>query len=397
MTRRGERGTTLIELMIALAIGTILSLAVFSIMATFEGRRRTVNSGSDLDQAGSVAMFQIDRWVRNAGTGFVGAKSYAYVYGCELFAAKSGSQILPMISALPAPFASVNPGASGVFRLTPVLILPGQTTPGVSNATGLGHTSDALVLMSSGNDGGQVPTLFSSAAADAQLNLPNTLAFSASDLVLLVDQQPVSGGGTAPCVVTQVGSTVSGGASTVLPLGGSWYAPTIDTAFVSAYSSTGAAIDLGNVSTGQSPSFQLVGVGGNNTLYSYDLLKTSDTALQARAESVFELHALYGVDTDADGKVDKWVEADSDSYSVAALTAGTPAAAGLLKNIRSLRVGLILRTALPERDVVNASTSLRLFSDLGGSLTYTRALSGAEQHYRYRTVEETIPLRNNSF
>jgi len=42
-----------------------------------------------------------------------------------------------------------------------------------------------------------------------------------------------------------------------------------------------------------------------------------------------------------------------------------------------------------------------LFSDLGSALTYTRTLktdaqdaTRLEQHYRYRTVELTIPLRN---
>ena len=57
MKRVPVRGTTLIELMVALVIGMILSLAVFSVMSIFEGRRRTLDAGSDLDQSASVAMF----------------------------------------------------------------------------------------------------------------------------------------------------------------------------------------------------------------------------------------------------------------------------------------------------------------------------------------------------
>jgi type IV pilus assembly protein PilW len=156
-----------------------------------------------------------------------------------------------------------------------------------------------------------------------------------------------------------------------------------------------AAIDLGNVGKNRPPSFQLVGVGDHNTLYSYDLLQTVDTPLQARAEGVFELHALYGVDTDGDSKVDAWVSPSSGDYSLAALSAGTSAAASLLKNIKAVRVGLILRTSLPEKDVVS-STKLELFSDINsGSLTYSRTLTDEEQKYRYRTIEATIPLRNN--
>jgi len=392
MTRRhaAARGMTLIELMVALLIGMILTLAVFGVMATFEGKRRTLNSNADLDQAGTLAMFQLDRWVRSAGTGF--AQANAYAYGCVLYAAKSNSRILPVSGTLAAPFASVNPGSAGVFRLAPLLILPDQTTPGVS-----GKTSDALVLMSAGAGNGNAPTAFSAAAASTLLTLINTVPFSASDLVLLADKQPTSAGVVSPCLLTQAGSGVSGGATTTMALGGNWYQSTIDTRSVTDYKdpTSAVAIDLGNPSTGLEPSFQLVGVGDHNTLYSYDLLKVADTPLQARAQGVFEMHALYGVDTNSDGLVDLWVSPSTSPYTVAELSAGTSTAATLLKNIRAVRVGLILRTSQPEKDVVNTGTSLTLFSDLGGTLTYTRALSSDEQHYRYRTIEATIPLRNN--
>jgi type IV pilus assembly protein PilW len=391
--RQREGGMTLIELMVALVISMVLSLAVFVVMSTFEGRRRTLGSGADLDQAGSVAMFQIDRWVRSAGTGF--AQSSAYAYGCPLYATKTGvGQLLPRAAALPAPFASVDPGASGVFRLAPVLILPGQTAPGASNASTTGHTSDVLVLMSAGASNGNIPTAFSAAAVAGQLNLVNTVPFTANDMVLLTDRQPASTGGVAPCLLTQAASTVSGGAASAMALGGTWYGASVDTVSLIGYSDTGVAIDLGNPVANLPPSFQLLGVGDHNTLYSYDLLQTSDIPLQARAEGVFEMHALYGVDTDANGKVDSWVKPEG-SYSVAALSAGTSTAAALLKTIKEVRVGLILRTALPEKDVVNTSTTLTLFSDLGSSLAFTRALDSTEQHYRYRAVEATIPLRNN--
>ena len=398
-----SRGFTLIELMVAMAIALIFSLAIFVTMATFESRRRTQISTTDLDQAGAVAMYQIDGWVRSAGTGF--GQSATYAFGCPLYAAKSNQQILPWTSSMTSSmsttaFASVNPGTSGVFRLAPVLILPGQTTPGASNAVAPGtHSSDALVLMSGGTPLGSVPTLFTATAGTAALALENTVAFTAADQVLLTDQQPASDGSIAPCMLTQAGNT--GGASGSLTLSGTWYEATIDTVSVTGYSGTAAALVLGNVGLGRPPSFQLVGVGDHNTLFTYDLLQTSGTALQAQAEGVFELHALYGVDTNADGLVDEWISpSDSSSaYTLAALSAGTPAAAGLLKNIKAIRVGLIMRTSLPEKEAVNSASTLTLFSDVssasGASLALTRTLTGAELKYRYRTVESTIPVRNN--
>ena len=45
----------------------------------------------------------------------------------------------------------------------------------------------------------------------------------------------------------------------------------------------------------------VIGVGDHNTLYSYDLLQTTASPLSPLADGVFELHAVYGVDTTADG------------------------------------------------------------------------------------------------
>lgn len=384
-TRRAARGMTLVELMVAVLISMVLTLAVFAIMVSFEGRRRTLSSTADLDRGAALAMFQVDRWVRSAGTGFAGSNTYAY--GCTLYAAKAGTQLLPAPAALAAPFASVDT----VFRLAPVLVLPGQTTPGAS-----GKASDVLVLMSGGaGGGGDVATQFSRSAEAGQLNLLTSLAFNANDLVLLADQQPGSSGGPAPCLLTQAATGFSGGAATAMPLGGSWYAATVDKASVQSYSDSAVALNLGNVDQRQPPQFQLVGVGDSNTLFSYDLLQAADEPLQARAQGVFELHALYGVDADGDNKADKWVSPSDSAWSVSALSAGTAAATLQLKRIKALRVGLIMRTSLPERDVVSPDT-LAMFADIeGGTLTFSRTLTDLERHYRYRVVEATVPLRNN--
>ncbi|MCB4365662.1 PilW family protein [Hydrogenophaga taeniospiralis] len=387
--RHRQRGVTLIELMVALLVGLFLTLAVYMVMSNFESRRRTNTAGSELDKAGALAMAQIDRQLRSAGSGFAQAASFAY--GCALHASKSDQQILPAKDALAAPFASVDPGTLGVFRLAPALILPGQTTPGAS-----GKASDVLVIMASAAAWGGVPAPFTEAAQAAALTLANTLPFSRNDLMLLSDEQPAEAGGVAPCLVTQVSSSATTGSATnALALAGTWYSATVDKTAVTGYSETGTATVLGNAGLGRLPEFVLMGVGDNNTLYTHDLLQTTDTPLQATAEGVFELHALYGIDTNTDKKVDLWVSpTDSKSgYGLSDLSDGSLAAAGKLRNIKAIRVGLILRTALPERDEVSSAT-VTLFNDING-LTHTRDLTSSERHYRYRTLESTIPLRNN--
>lgn len=385
---RRQRGVTLIELMVTIVVGLMLTLAVYMVMTSFEGRRRTSNSGSELDKAGALAMTQLDRRIRSAGSGFMQASAYAY--GCALHASKDNKVALPA-GALAAPFDKVDPGDGG-FRLAPVLILPGQTTPGDS-----GSTSDVLVVMSAAPVWGAIPVSFSKSVEDGKMSFGNSLPFQPSDMLLIADRQPSSEGGTSPCLVTQIASDAeTGGTNGDVSVGGTWYADEVDEVVLADYSDTATAMVLGNPGLGRSPDFSVMGVGDHSTFFAYDLLQVTDTPLTAAAEGVFELHALYGVDTSGDSVVDAWLSpsvADS-GYELKDLTDGSEAAAGKLRAIKAIRVGLILRTALPERDEVTGS-DLALFSDLGDDLTFTRELTADERHFRYRVLESTIPLRNN--
>ncbi len=119
-------------------------------------------------------------------------------------------------------------------------------------------------------------------------------------------------------------------------------------------------------------------------------------ATQEIADGIFEMHALYGVDTDGDGRVETWADPGTPAYTIATLQSGTAASIATLRSIKAIRVGLILRTSLPEKVTTPPATSrpLTLFSDLASAPTYTRSFSGNETNYRYRTVEMTVPLRN---
>lgn len=425
-----QRGVTLLELMVALLIGMILSLAMMVVLTTAEGRKRTLTSTNDINQAGNYAVYLLDQWVRSAGSGFTQAA--AYNYGCKLYAnqaSQTNTQILPTYNAtaLPAPFASVTEATDstlGVFRLAPVVILPGATTPSVS-----GKTSDVLVVMGGAAGQGEIPTEFSGFASAAQLNLTNTAAFSNSDLVLVASVEPdASTSGITNCLLDQVSASAfsstdgRGGAASAMPLAGDYH---VAGTRLAALSDNSTAMPMGNVTLGRPPQFQVLGVGDNNTLYSYDLFNTaaaSTRTVQARADGVFEMHALYGIDADCDGKISssEWFKpvttaTTSNPYTVAALMAGTvqevqnrPTSASVrlsncsslttandyLQKILAIRVGLILRTSLPEKDTVTTASSLTLFSDLGSGVAYTRTLTAAEKLYRYRTVETTIPVRN---
>jgi len=379
--RAAQRGMTLIELLVAMLISLLLSLAIFGVLAVSEGLKRTTTSVNDIDQAGNYAMYTIDKWVRSAGSGF--AQSAAYAFGCTVYASQAGTQILPAASAAPAPFDAINTtGTVGAFKLAPILIAPGQTTPAVSGAA-----SDALIVMAGNAGYGESAVDFSDMSAAAALTLTNTVSFKADDIVLVANTQGAAGT-LSPCMVQQV-SAVAG---KTVSLGGTYASATIGTQSLTAMPLESTAINLGNVVGNNPPNFLMVGVGADNTLFSYDLLQTTATPLLPIATGVFEMHALYGVDNDNNGTIDAWVDpSSSTTYTMAALMAGDKTAAGLLQSIKAIRVGLITRTSLPEKDSV-APATLTLFSDLGA--TYTRTLTAAERVFRYRTIESTIPIRN---
>ena len=205
-------------------------------------------------------------------------------------------------------------------------------------------------------------------------------------------------------------STFTSSSQTSIALAGAYYSATVDSLSMTGFSTDGAAIALGNLGAGNPPGFMVYGVGANNTLYSYDLLQAGSSAALPLVDGVFELQALYGLDTSGDGVIDSW-SAPTGSYALSALMDGSSTAAGRLRQIIAIRLGLILRGNRDEvgqfnsvaaakwgkslSDYLVAPASLTLFSDLGSGLTYTRDLTNDERKFRYRVVETTIPVRNN--
>jgi type IV pilus assembly protein PilW len=138
----------------------------------------------------------------------------------------------------------------------------------------------------------------------------------------------------------------------------------------------------------------LLGAGADGVLHGLDLLAPGDATPQALAEGVVAVHALYGVDTDLDGKVDTWASPASGDFALAALSAGDDTAAGRLQQILAVRVGLVLRSLRPDKEMV-APQTLTLFADLGKDLAVTRKLEDAERVFRHLAIEQTVPVRNN--
>jgi type IV pilus assembly protein PilW len=411
------RGFSLIELMVGITISLVVMLVIFNVLSLYEGRKRTSTSVNDINQGGAYGMYMLDKAVRSAGSGFTTV--WAQAFGCRLNVRFNGADVLPRPAAFPAPFTAVPVGQ----RLAPVLIGQGQSDTG----------SDVLIVMAGTAGFGETPprmrpsdALYALAGPTRSVQMRNTVGFRHGDLVLI-------GNPGSPCLMSQVEAPASAApaqgigftittapsftTSDQLPLG--------PTAGASYFTDSGADIQMSALVTGDAyvapignisvaaaggppqnpPQFRMYGVGANQTLFSYDMLRVESLLAGARAdtateivEGVVRLSAVYGVDTNDDGIQDAWQQ-PTGVWAAAApgLLDGSAASQANLRRIVAVRVAMVLRTSLPERDPVTAAVLPQpLFADLGaGFSTPVNIPAGADRNFRYRIVESTIPVRNN--
>lgn len=389
MKLRLHRGFSLIELLVAVAIGLVVTLVAFRVLVDSESRKRTSTSVNDAGQSGVYAAYVVDRAVRAAGTGF--AQSWARVGGCRLNAQLPGGEAWPRINALPAPFTAV----PQTMRLAPVVIFPGASDTG----------TDVLMVMSGAAGFSEGAAFVQPGSVTAtQVQLPNSIGYRAGDLMLLA--------AAGECLLTEVSAAKAACAgdpaapsstttcNPLIPLGGTYYTP------VAAFTSLAtlgtqanlSALSIGNSTTNR-PQFQLIGVGADTTLFTLDMLANPANAVQPLAEGVRELHALYGVDTDSNGTLDAW-QAPTGNWAPATLLNGSAASNNRLRQIVALRVGMVIRSSLIEKEISPgvpvAPTQLTLFDDLAPANDVTVDLTrpGENRNQRHRTIEVTIPIRN---
>ena len=125
--------------------------------------------------------------------------------------------------------------------------------------------------------------------------------------------------------------------------------------------------------------FELIGVDANHTLYSYDLLQnlslvqspgTADAA-QAIADGVYQMHAIYGIDTNGDGIQDTWAGPGDANYDINTVMT-TPAT---MRKIIAVRVALVLRGEYYDKNTASPATLTRYSADDA----YRRALAPAKR------------------
>ncbi len=384
LRHKRSAGFSLIELLVAMAIGLIVTIAITSVMVSFGNSRRTGTALNDANQSATYSGFVMDRYIRNAGSGFAQRSDEAF--GCLINASEDSRVLLPRPGDYPPPFDGI-PLVNRPRRLIPVLIEQG--------AAGAG--GDVLTVMAGTSGMGEWPQAVTAATVTVNgLQLGNTLSWRGGDILLLADPTVPAG-----CLLGQVSNGFAGSLTSQLPFSGtpsagSYYAaagPTVSLSSFGAANDT-LAIQLGNAA-GNPPQLQMFGAdAANATLQSFDLLREGADGLAPLADGVIEMRAIYGITstTNALRTRENWADPGASPFTGAELNSGSAASRINLKQIVAVRVGMILRSSLRERDPIEQPGSVTLFSGLPGQRT--RTFTPEEMHFRYRTVEMTIPLRN---
>jgi type IV pilus assembly protein PilW len=353
--RGRSRGFSLVELLVAAAIGIIASLAIFQVFAVFEGQKRTTTSGGEAQTSGTLALFTVERELRQAGYGINNLE----FLGCKV----QGRDDLT--------------GTSFTLELIPVKITQGA----------LGAPDTITVMYGSGD-------LLPNPASITQ-NMPNSSSdykvgnrygFAEGDLIIAAEAGK-------DCTLAQVSNLPGalGLTENVIHNPGTYTDPATGTQKDIRYNPSAFPPGSGIAYTTNAKLFNLGALPANNI---YSIQSGQLTLLQALLASgppvtnplydgIVQLQAQYGKDTDSNGVVDVFDEI-------------MPVTAAQWAQVLAVRVAVVARSGLYEKDEVSPAT-IRLWENSAAAPTTTGpvwTLTADERHYRYKVFQTVVPLRN---
>lgn len=349
-----SRGFTLVELMIGMLIGLLVTVVIAQVLVGAEGRRRTTAAGSNAQVDGALALYTLQRDVQMAGYGLT---SHTDGVGCAIRAQRGG--------------------VDSNFVMAPVVI--------VNGAAG---APDTLLVMSSAKQTFSLPTriIDNSLPASTDFSVSSTLGIEVGDLMVAV---PPTIDTNNWCSIFQVTSTGPGPNLLTHATGtnGAWNQAGNVIFPADGYPINSYVINIGQFVT------RTYGVSADQVL---QLTSWNSAAALTSTDDLFpnivNLQAFYGKDTDTNGVV--------DTYDTV-----TPTTAAGWRQVLVVRLAVVARSAQMEKDAVTAAqplwdvgtaASVAGSATCGASRCVTLTVNGLAdwQRYRYKVYDSVIPLRN---
>ncbi len=351
--KKNQIGFSLVELLVALVLGLVVSAAAIQIFASNKGTYRLENSLSRLQENGRFVVDQMINDLRMAGYN-----------GCL-----SRGAGVPVQDITPAAIATSND-----FVLFPYDIDGNGSIRGFNYDTsdwlpilsanlylsGVVAGTDVINIQHASSCGAQLtsaPTSTSDTAIDVVVG-PTNCGFAVDQVVIVTDCSVAD--------VFQIGSITLGTGTAALNRAGGTTLSAIYSQEASVFRWQSNAYFIGTDANGQPTLFRssLLPDGDNN-------LQADDYTTVALASGIEDMQLLYGIDTGVDEYADTYVTADNVTNWDA---------------VRSIRIGLLLRS---DNNVTQAPRSI-VFNG-----TTVNGGTGADR--RLRTVyTTTVSLRNNT-
>lgn len=381
-------GFSLIEILVGLFVGMLALLAVMAVYTGFESQKRSTTSGGDAQTNGALGLYTVERDARQAGMGF----SNIAILGCNVRAYRKGR--------VPETFS--------FSALVPIAINPRNAAGALIFPAGDANTDVVQITFgdSSGLTAG-VP-FTQPAPGSANYKVTNRAGFTVGDLVIatqpgldctLAQITGIPGGGAGVC-------SAAGGAGTsdvVVHNSGTFKDPKGSPACSNTESvwnkpaglgvdyGTGTLFNLGAVPTTVVYAVRMGNLTACNVLTSgcEDATKVADPTVWAPIyTNIVSMRAQYGRDTGAaiDGSVDTFDQT-------------TPTTACGWARVSAVRIGIVARSAQYEKTEVTTTAppwAGQTDPTPGGAALLKIDLSGFAdwRHYRYKTFESVVPLRN---
>jgi len=328
---RFSAGFSLIEILVGVGIGMIGIVVIMQVFTLSEGQRRSTSGADDATSTGAIALHTLQRDIRQGGYGIASTG----LLGCNL-TFPAGSTVLA----------------------APVAINP----PGIP--AGDANTDVIAVVYGNANSAAEGDRVTSHIAGSTTMQVQTQTNFITSDWVVAEPQtRPV------PCNLTMTQTIVGG---------------TLSVTTAPAASMTGGML----YNLGQAPRLLVYAIrNGNLTQCDFRVNNcaaagsTGNTAVWSPiAENVVMLRAQYGRDATVpmDGVADVWDQ-------TAPITACDWARAS------AVRLALVARNSQYDKDMVTAAAP-GWAGDAGAAIDLSG--NGEWQHYRYKTFQTVIPIRN---
>lgn len=356
--RTSERGMSLVEILVGVAIGLIGILIITQAYLSSDNFNRSALGAGSGQTNGLIALFTISRDVQMAGYGI----NQANALGCGTIDWYYNGNYSP----------NIQPGSPLPDIVLAPVVIDSTVTP-----------NTITVMYSQGTVRPMVSTITGFNSGSAQVTVDGTSGFNVGDLILMVSRNA----GTA-CAMANVTNIVSAASQLQMSSGaGGPYNPPAWGSFPATYSTNDLLFDIGN------PVMRVYSIAapsaGKYRLQATDtLLNVAGTSTpQDLVDGIVDLRAQYGKDDGAAGGVAN--DGVVDEYSTV-----QPVTSAQWQQVLSIRIGVLVRNSdfeKPSTPGGACSATTVAPSWQGGSFTVPGGLPSC---YRYRVYQTVIPLRN---